>query len=313
MLAMGYVPRFSNGGDEMSAAVKLDDIHLIDAAATPALAKLFQRIGEMSTLPTAAQRIMQLASDESASTSDLLAAIEGDPVLAAKILRRVNSAFYGLRYKVSDLQSALSLLGFREIRNLALTVYLARNFTQGGTYRGFSREALWHHCVAVGQGARLIAKSTRRAVADEAYLAGLLHDLGLILLDRFLPQYLRQVVDRVEQGVPTCQAERELFPFDHTLLGAYVAVQWNFPSHIVAAIRYHHEPRWAPGAFREMAAVVSIANGLCARAGFHSLGPGAEPVIDDEALAVLKLSPAQLEALWKSLRDSLESSSLSDA
>ncbi len=291
----------------MTAAEKIATINLVDVQATPALAKLFRRVSEMTTLPVAAQRIMQLVADATSSATDLLAAVEGDPVLAAKVLRRVNSAFYGLRSKVADLRSAISLLGYREIRNLALTVYLARMFKDGNTYKKFSREALWEHSVAVANASRIVARTYGNATPDEAYLAGLLHDIGLILLDQYLPRHLFQVIDLVEQGKSTCAAERELLPFDHTLLGAYVATQWNFPPQVTLAIRYHHDPLAAEGPHRDVAALISISNYLCSRAGFTSLGVQQLSPPNGRVLAQLQMSEAQFQSLAESLQETLRS------
>ncbi len=292
----------------MSAALKTDAIDVIDPTARPALCTMFRRIGELTTLPTAAQRVMALVADASSTATDLLTVVEGDPVLAAKVLRRVNSAFYSLRNRVADLRSAISLLGFREIRNLALAVYLARMFDEGDQYRTFSRQGLWDHSVATAQAARLVATACRRDVIDEAYLAGLLHDLGLILLDRFLPKYLFQVVDRVNDGVDTCEAETQLLSFDHTQLGAFVARQWNFPSVVIAATAYHHEPLAAPADFRDMTCTVAVANYLCHRAGLSSLGVANVGPPPDEAFAHLELSPERLASVWDRFQGALHAS-----
>ena len=294
----------------MSALPQTSSLQIIDAEATPALSKLFERIGSLTTLPAAAQRIMQLVADQSSNTSDLLAAVEGDPVLAAQVLRRVNSAFYGLRNRVDDLRSAISLLGFREIRNLALTVYMSRMFNGNSEYRGFTREGLWKHCVAVAHASRLISLTCRRESPDEAYLAGLLHDMGLILLDQYMGKHMMQIVDLITEGKPTCEAERAIIPFDHTLLGAYVATQWNFPKSVIAATRYHHDPLEAPTEFAQMTATVAVANYLCHRAGVSSLGTQNTYAPSDEVFALLKLEQAQLASIWDQLQEALASSTL---
>ncbi len=292
----------------MSAALKSDTINIIDAAATPALAKLFGQIGKLTTLPASAQRIMEAATDQSAGAGELLEVIEGDPVLAAKILRRVNSAFYGLRNRVEDLRSAISLMGPREIRNLAFTVYVSRMFDGESSHRDFSREGLWQHCVAVGQAARLVSATCRCEKPDEAYLAGLLHDMGLILLDQYLPKKLMRVVDAVADGAGTVEAEMSLLPFDHTQLGAYVAMQWNFPPAVIAAARYHHDPLFAPKAYRPITSIVAVANYLCHRADVTSLGVANIEAPSDDVLSEIQMDQAQLTTIWEQLREALESS-----
>lgn len=292
----------------MTATAKVENINIVCDRSTPALSKLFESISRITTLPVAAQRIMQLSADRSASATDLLSVVEGDPVLAARVLRRVNSAFYGLPNKVEDLRNAVNLLGFREIRNLALTVYLARTFDGESEYRHYSRQGLWQHCTSVAHVARLISTSCKLESPDEAYLAGLLHDLGLILLDQYLPKYLHQIVDLVSEGADTCQAERALLPFDHAQLGAYVATQWNFPAAVIAAARYHHQPLDAPSDYQTMASIIAVANYLCHRAGVTSLGTQNHFAPSDAIFSQLELDQSQLEQLWEQLQDALENS-----
>src|SRR5690606_37763792 len=109
-----------------------------------------------SSLPTVAMRVIDVAGDQSACSDDLLQVVESDPALATRILRTVNSSQFGRRHQVQNLKDAITLLGFKEIRNLALTVYVARQFQDSGTYRNYSRQGLWSHMVAVGNAARMV-------------------------------------------------------------------------------------------------------------------------------------------------------------
>ena len=121
--------------------------------------------------------MLQLTEDENADPEQLREAIQSDPVLVARILRRLNSSYYALSQKVSDLKTAISLLGMREIRNLALTVFVSR-FFEGGTVHGtYKRENLWSHSVGVAVASRLVARVCGRGACEEAYIAGLLHDI----------------------------------------------------------------------------------------------------------------------------------------
>ena len=276
----------------------------------PALEKLFQRISEISSLPATAQRIVEMAEDESASGVDLLRAVEGDPALVARILRRVNSAFYGLRHNVADLQSAINLLGFREIRNLALTVHVTRLFDKPGDYRGYSRESLWDHMVAVAVVARLVSNVCQCAVPEEAYLGGLLHDMGFILLDQHLRKHFCQVVSRVDESTLTTEIEQEVFTFDHAELAAFVARKWQFAEQIVAAIRYHHYPERYEGPHQEIVFVVSAANYFCSHAGRSSLGVHNVPAPSDAVYNMLGLQQDKLSMIFEQLDAALEAADL---
>ena len=114
-----------------------------------ALEKLFARISDVATLPQIAQRVMDVAQDENATNEDLRQAIQQDPALVARVLRRVNSSQYGLPIRVSDIKKAIVLLGFREIQAMAFTVFVSKMFAQPGARQSFNREELWSHAVGV--------------------------------------------------------------------------------------------------------------------------------------------------------------------
>ncbi len=187
--------------------------------------RLFKRISEVSSLPAVAVRIIEVANDSTTGAEDLHDAVQFDAALAMRIMRTVNSSYYAMQNKVADLKLAITLLGFKEIRNLALTAYIAQLFTKGTGYGKYSREGLWNHLVGVGTVARLIAQTSGKVPPREAYLAGLLHDLGLILIDQYLHQPFCKVIDTLTEERPTCEIEREILGFDHAELGQFVASQ----------------------------------------------------------------------------------------
>ena len=237
-----------------------------------ALERLFTRIGEVSSLPAAALRIINVANDELSGAKDLIAAVETDPSLAVRVLRTVNSTFYSIRNRVGDLKTAVSLLGMKEVRNLALTVHVSRMFAASGDYRTYRREGLWRHLVAVASTSRLIAEVSDAVPRDEAYVAGLLHDVGLILLDQHLRRQFKNILDGLERYPSTIAAERSVLPFDHTELGQAVTRRWKLAESISAAAGFHHEPARYEGPHRKIVHLVCLANYLCTRSDVSSLG-----------------------------------------
>lgn len=274
-----------------------------------ALERLFLRIGDVIALPTAAQKLLELTDDENASVDELREVIQSDPALVARILRRLNSSYYALSQKVSDLKTAVSLLGFREIRNLAMTVFIGRFFDGGSTHGTFNREALWAHSVGVAVAARLVARVCGRGAPEEAYIAGLLHDLGLILLDQTLRRHLYKVVDALDPSVPTHIIENRILSFDHALLGGFVARKWNFPDAVADAITFHHQPWCYSGPHKDLVYVVAVANYLCSRAGVTSLGVHNVAPPADEVYARLGLDQVTLAIIWDELDTSLDKAS----
>ena len=193
------------------------------------------------------------------------------------------------------------MLGFREVRNLVLTVYVGRLFKEPGIYRQFTREGLWNHMVAVGTTARLIAKVCHKADPDEAYLAGLLHDIGFILIDQFLRRHFISVLDRLTKDVSTVELEREILSFNHVELGAFIARQTNFPESVIDAIEYHHEPENYTGTNSDLVNIVATANYLASREGMSSLGVHNVAPPPDTVFAGLGLQATQLAEIWDEL------------
>lgn len=273
------------------------------------LERLFARIGEVSSLPATAQKIMSLAGDDNVQAEALREAIQNDPVLVARILRRLNSSYYALSHKVADLRTAVSLLGLREIRNLALTVFVSRYFEPGTTHNQYKRENLWTHSVAVGAASRLVSRVCGRASVEEAYIAGLLHDIGLILLDQTLRRHFFKVVDAIDPATPTHIVENRILTFDHALLGGFVARRWNFPDQVADAITFHHQPWCYTGEHKDLVYVVTVANYLCSRAGLTSLGTHNVAPPPDEVYRGLGLDQVTLAILWDELDATIDKAS----
>jgi len=270
------------------------------------LERLFARIGEVATLPAAAERVLRITADENGDVEKLRQAIQGDPVLVARLLRRLNSSYYALSNKVCDLKTAINLLGFREIRNLALMGCVSRLYEGGTAHGAYRRENLWTHSVAVAVAARLIARVCGHAGCEEAYIAGLLHDLGLILLDQTLRRHFFRVLDGLDEQTPTHLVESRVLSFDHALLGGVVGQQWNFPDSVVDAITFHHEPANYRGPHRELVNIVAVANYFCSRAGVTSLGIHNVQPPPEDVYQALALDQVTLAIIWEQLDTALE-------
>lgn len=271
-----------------------------------ALERLFSRIGDVTMLPAAAQKVLRLTEDENVPPEELREVIQSDPALVARILRRLNSSYYALSHKVSDIRTAINLLGLREIRNLALTVFLSRLYESDAAYGSYRRENLWAHSVGVAVAARLVARVCGRGAGDEAYVAGLLHDLGLILIDQTLRRHFHRVLDAINPTTPTHIVETRILTFDHALLGGFVARKWNFPDPVADAITFHHQPWCYSGPHRDLVHVVAVANYLCSRAGVTSLGVHNVAPPPDEVYAGLGLDQVSLAIIWDELDTALD-------
>lgn len=238
----------------------------------PSLDDVVRRIDQISTLPHVALRVMEVARDPDAGPGDLKRAMECDAALCAKVLRCVNSAAYGLRTKVTNLQQAIAYLGMKQIRNLAMAAQIADLFKSDEAIGPYRRTALWRHLVSVGVCGRLIAMRIRFSAFEDVFLAGLLHDIGLILEDQHVHAGFVKVLESADGSRPLIQVEQEHLGFDHTTLGLRLAEQWRFPEGARAAIRYHHASELYRGDARIVLLCVEVANAICTLKGISSVG-----------------------------------------
>ncbi len=243
-----------------------------DPARAEVIDRVFHKIGDVSSLPTRAVEIMDLAQDSEADAADLIDVIRGDPAIAMRIMRTVNSSFHGVREPVGDLKQAVMLLGFQEIRNIAMSAYVAPLFRETTGYKSYSREGLWNHMVGTGVVAQTIANTSGRVNPQEAYLAGLLHDIGFVMIDQYLHKPFRRIINALTPEAPAYEVERETIGFDHSELGEYVAVQWQLPKHLTDAIGHHHHPADYEGPHADMVLTVSLSDRLCDFRQLSALG-----------------------------------------
>ena len=262
----------------------------------PTFDEVIGRVSEISTLPNIAMKVMEVANDPDSSVLDMKSAIEMDPALGARVLRCVNSSAYSLREKVSSVQRAISFLGMRQIRNLALTASVADLFAREETIGSYRRRGLWQHLVAVGIGARLIAMRQRMPDFEDAFVAGLLHDIGIVLEDQYAHEHFRKVIADLDNNTSLVEAERNRLGFDHASLGARVAGNWRFSETVKAAIGYHHNSVDYRGEAIMIVRCVEVANLICTLKGYSSVGRKLVSV-PQSALSVLSLTREHLSVL----------------
>jgi HD-like signal output (HDOD) protein len=236
------------------------------------LEKVLRRVNEISSIPQVALKVMEVAADPHSGAADLKKVLETDAALSARVLRCVNSSAYALRGKVTNLQHAITYLGMKQIRNLAMTASVSEMFKKDepiGTYR---RSGLWRHLVSVGICARLIGMRLGLMEFEDMFLAGLLHDVGIILEDQHAHEAFCQAVCALREESTLQEAEFEHLGFDHTSLGGQVAEAWGFPAAIKAAVRYHHRSIHYQGDEAQMVQCVEAADILCTLKGISSVG-----------------------------------------
>lgn len=236
---------------------------------TEATAKRYQQIvqdlGQIPTMPTIASRVMQIVNNPKSSAEDVAAFISKDVALTSKVLRLANSAFYGIPRTISSVNSAIVILGFNTIRSLVLSASVLKIFPSKPGVVAFDRKAFWKHSFMVGIAARMLAQiyRKRRLVDVEmAFSAGLLHDIGKLILEQYSnKEYLPVLKMAREKGLPLYQVEKSLLGLTHAEVSGMLVDKWQMPMELKIPITMHHTPledRELP----EMSAIVHIANHL---------------------------------------------------
>ena len=227
---------------------------------------LEKKLADLPPLPAVVTRVMQTVNNPETSAEDLNRLISLDQSLSSKLLRIVNSSYYGFPKRISTVTHAVVILGFNTVRNLVLGVSTFELLTQRRpSTAGLNRTRYWEHSVAVAVGASLLAAKKRprtRTFVEEAFLCGLLHDVGGLFLDCYFPtQYAVTLAFAGREGIPTVEAERLVLGIDHAYVGKRMAEHWNFPQVLVDAFGGHHRPNPDAEQFA-MAAIVHASDWL---------------------------------------------------
>lgn len=268
--------------------------------------KRLAEIKEISTLPHVMTRILEIITDEHSSAVDLADEIANDTSLTAKILKMVNSAYYGFYREIAEVSDAVVVLGFNEIRRLSLAISVLDLF--GGKKEG-RRMAFWNHSFACAAMSDILARE-RRMEEQGAFTAGLLHDIGKSILDQYFNDMFTAVQERMlEHSLPFHEAERELYGFDHADIGYWLAERWNLPVTLGEAIHYHHQPESATE-MPELAQVVHLANKLSIE--FMDSRKGTTPEADDLTEEDGGLDPEEKNNLLAQLEKRIGDSTLID-
>ncbi|HYE76398.1 MAG TPA: HDOD domain-containing protein [bacterium] len=243
--------------------------------------QFFLRKGELPTFPAVAAEFMELAQNPYASVLQIAGCVERDPALAAKTLKLANSAYIGYARQVSSIRDAIVLLGLREMRALVLTISVFRAF--GDLQKSIPPvwEAYWVHSLAVAQTARRLAKHLGIKDAEQAYLAGLLHDVGKLLYYLYdAPRYLAALERQQTTGGSLLEIERATFGNCHPELGCWLLELWNFPPALAEAVLYHETPELADQSMM-LVGLIALSEQLSKAQG---LGVGEQLTVDAVAL-----------------------------
>ncbi|MCK4628004.1 MAG: HDOD domain-containing protein [Sedimentisphaerales bacterium] len=220
---------------------------------------------EIATLPEVTMRIVEVVQDERSTAHDLHKIVRNDPALSARVLRVVNSAFYGLPGQIGSIDRAIMLLGLNAVKNIAIAASIGKMFKSSVICDDFTGKDLWTHSVAVGATNKLITSAIGMALPDEAFLTGLIHDIGLVAVMQCHSEDIRKIVDLTKSGVPYRKAEEKIIGANHQEIGAALTAKWKFPRSFQFVTGFHHEPTALAPENRMLSVITHISDILCAR------------------------------------------------
>lgn len=279
------------------------------------VASAVKEISHIATLPEITLKIVELVEDPKSTAQDLHKVINNDPALCARILKVVNSSFYGLPGQIGSINRAIVMLGLNAVKNIAIAASLAKLFRGGDLTPSFSARDLWTHSVATAAISKMLADALKLGLSDEAFLSGLIHDIGVMVEMQSDRSKLIDVINRTggdSKGVPATnliEAEDAIFGANHQEFGAALCERWKFPRTFQLVTGFHHRMHEVPADQRKLVAIVVAADRLSAEFGQGFRLDIASTEIGADLRDELKLTVEKLDELKKALPTHLKNAS----
>ncbi|MFP4172601.1 MAG: HDOD domain-containing protein [Candidatus Hydrogenedentota bacterium] len=254
------------------------------------LEKRVQGLVKLPTLPSVMRRVSMLTENEEISATEVADVIAADQVLSTKILRFVNSPMYGFPGRISSIKHAVVLLGFNVVKGLVLGTTIFETLGPRG------RE-LWNHSLGCAILSRHIGRAMGLPDVEEVMTAGLLHDIGKVILIYTAEAEWEAAAAKAEkESLHIATAERAVFGADHARVANWIATRWRFPKRLIEPLTYHHQP-WLAKEYASVTAAVHLANILARGMGYGYTGDTVMPQLHHESFETLGVSFEQIEAL----------------
>lgn len=253
--------------------------------------RVLKRVKDIPSLPQFVIETLNKLDDPKSSATDVAQRLSKDEGLVVRVLRLANSAYYGLSRRITGVGEAISFLGFKTVKSIVLAASVYKFMDSAFTGYSLDRGDLWKHSQSVAATARYLSEKIKVGDPEEAYIGGLMHDLGKIVLNDYVRFGYSIILRLVEEDkVPFCEAERQVLGFDHAQVGGLVMEQWNLPEAYSYITTYHHTPWDLPNdmkVFEPVVDIVHVSNAICIMLG---VGIGADGM-------QYNMSPDSLERL----------------
>ena len=238
---------------------------------------MIAKIKAVKTLPHVAMKLVRMIAEDQGSIQDYEQVVRNDPSLVMRVFKLVNSAYFALPEKVEVLSDALSIMGLNHLRNMVVVEAL-REIYKGKMKVGcFSGKALWNHCVAAGLCCRMISERFFVQKGEDAFLCGLLHDVGLMVEFQAVPNLFETMSESKKEGTSLIEHENRVLGTNHSETGFWLAREWKLPAVVQFGIRDHH--RVADDILpSDMTGIIQLGDYLASRSGYMAWPEGDEPL-----------------------------------
>ncbi len=207
----------------------------------PDILKQIDKIRELPTLPSIVFEVTRMLQDLSVSAEKLGEVIEADQTMALKLLKLVNSSFYGFQFKISSIKEAIIILGVNTVGHVVLSISIINSFSLQKNHKEFNIQDFWKHGVSVATISKFLADKTDTTLSSDCFTGGLIHDVGKLILAEYFPEHFEKIwCTSVENAISFHEAEIMLDSIDHAEMGSYLALKWFLPRSLVSAIGSHH-------------------------------------------------------------------------
>jgi putative nucleotidyltransferase with HDIG domain len=262
------------------------------------LSRIIDKIRDLPTLPILLLKVLDLINDPKTTANDLGRVISKDQVQTARLLKLVNSAFYDFPQQISSVPKAVAIVGLNAVRNLVLCTTVFHMFSDSGGAMQFERREFWKHSLGTAVGAKIIGKYAGSKCVEDLFTAGLLHDIGKVVEDRYLHEEFLTVLDMVHKyGMNMAQAEGEVIGCTHSQIGKLLAQKWKFPLNLQQGIAFHHHPEDAPKGHEQITAAVHLADILAHAMEIGWSANNKVPSLKKEAWEMLNLNLTIIETI----------------
>lgn len=270
------------------------------------LLKMLDKIPQFSVTVS---KVIKLSSDLNSPPKEIIHAISLDPELTARVLKLINSSYFGMTSKIVSLQRAVVMLGMNTIKNVAISSSVLSKIKLRGNFKWYSNSEFWEHCLACAVASKMIAAKIGVSMQqrEEYFIAGLLHDIGKVIFLQYLTEDFSVSEDPdYALGVKKSDIEEKEFGVDHAELGSVMAERWKLPERLCEAIHQHHNPVMDGGDMDQVKAAVHMANIACNRMGIGIKKEVELDTITDGTWKALSIKPCDPEAFLEGIVEKVD-------